>query len=117
VPIEGPSILCGDNESVFLNTAVPSSQLKKKHNAVAYHRVREAIAANIIRFVKVDTKDNYADCLTKPLAGPIFHSIVSPLLFRKPSSFVMKKTSTESLDEIEETASTIDQPTAVETRP
>jgi hypothetical protein len=84
---------------------------------VAYHRVREAIAANIIRFIKVDTKDNYADCLTKPLAGPIFHSIVSPLLFRKLSSFLMTKTSKESLDDAKETASTIDKPITKETGP
>jgi hypothetical protein len=84
---------------------------------VAYHRVHEAIAANIIRFIKVDTKDNYADCLTKPLAGPICHSIVSPLLFRKPSSFLMTKTSKESLDDAKETASTMDKPIAKETGP
>jgi hypothetical protein len=42
--------MLGDNMSVVLNTTVPSSVLKKKHNATAYHHVREAIAARIFRF-------------------------------------------------------------------
>ena len=45
VPIDGPTIMFGDNMSVVLNTTVPSSILKKKHNSIAYHIVREAIAA------------------------------------------------------------------------
>jgi hypothetical protein len=50
VALDGPSLMLGDNMSVILNTTVPSSVLKKKHNAIAYHRVREAIAARIMRF-------------------------------------------------------------------
>jgi hypothetical protein len=50
VAFDGPTLMLGDNMSVVLNTTVPSSVLKKKHNAIAYHRVREAIAARIMRF-------------------------------------------------------------------
>ena len=39
VPIKGPTHMYGDNSSVVLNTTVPSSVLKKKHNAIAYHRI------------------------------------------------------------------------------
>jgi hypothetical protein len=83
VPLDGLATLCGDNRSVMINTTVPSSQLKKKHNAIAYHRIREALAAGIMRFVKIRTEDNVADLLTKPLKNPSFHSIVSKVLFRK----------------------------------
>lgn len=83
VPLDGPATLCGDNRAVMINTTVPSSQLKKKHNAIAYHRVREAIAAKIMRFVKVRTEHNCADILTKPLKNPVFHEITSKILFRK----------------------------------
>ena len=62
VPMDGPALMLGDNMSVILNTTVPSSQLHKKHIAIAYHRVREAIAVKIIHFAKIDSKDNYADC-------------------------------------------------------
>jgi hypothetical protein len=36
VALDGPALMLGDNMSVVLNTTVPSSVLKKKHNAIAY---------------------------------------------------------------------------------
>ena len=36
VPILGSAARYGDNQSVVINTTVPSSVLKKKHNAIAY---------------------------------------------------------------------------------
>jgi Reverse transcriptase (RNA-dependent DNA polymerase) len=50
VDLGGPALMLGDNMSVVLNTSVPSSVLKKKHNSIAYRRVREAIAAKILSF-------------------------------------------------------------------
>ena len=50
VPLDGPALLLGDNKSVMLNTSVPSSVLKKKHCSVNFHRVREVIAVQILRF-------------------------------------------------------------------
>ena len=47
VALDGPALMVGDNMSVVLNTLVPSSVLMKKHNAIAYHCVREAISAKI----------------------------------------------------------------------
>jgi hypothetical protein len=51
--------------SVVLNTTVPSSVLKKKHNVIAYHRVIEAIAARIMRFAYIKSEENLSDVLTK----------------------------------------------------
>jgi hypothetical protein len=48
--LDGPTLILGDNMSIVLNTTVPSSVLKKKHDAFAYHRVREAIATRIMKF-------------------------------------------------------------------
>lgn len=86
-PVNGPMVMCGDNRSAIISTTVPSSQLKKKHNAIAYHRIREAIAGGIIRFVKIRTEDNLADFLTKPLTREVFLNLVLKVLFRKPPSF------------------------------
>ena len=46
VPIEGPTYLFGDNLSMVTSSTVPSSSLKKRHNILSYHRVREAIWGN-----------------------------------------------------------------------
>jgi hypothetical protein len=43
------------------------STLKKKHNSIAYHRTREAVAAGTIQVTKEDGKTNLADVLTKLL--------------------------------------------------
>jgi hypothetical protein len=61
VALDGPALMLGDNMSVLLNTTVPSSVLKKKHNAIAYHRVREAIKARIIRFAYIKSEENVSD--------------------------------------------------------
>ena len=86
VPVDGPSLMLGDNNSVVLNTSVPSSILKKKHHACAYHRVHEAIAGEIVNFVHIRSETNYADMLSKPLANDAFHNLVKPLLFRVPKA-------------------------------
>ena len=61
-----------DNQSVVINTQFPTSTLKKKHNAVAHHKIREAVAAGMIRIGHISGKDNLADIGTKPL-GPKEH--------------------------------------------
>jgi hypothetical protein len=43
--MSGPTSVFCDNESVVKNSTAPESILKKRHNAIAYHRAREAQAA------------------------------------------------------------------------
>jgi hypothetical protein len=66
VTLDGPALILGDNMSLVLNTTVPFSVLKKKHNAIAHHRVREAILARIMRFSDKKSEGNDSDVLTKP---------------------------------------------------
>ena len=72
VPIKGATLGFGDNMSVITNCSLPSSGLKKKHNAIAYHKVREAVAAGVLKLFHIPSKDNKSDLLTKPM-GPIKH--------------------------------------------
>jgi len=67
VPIEGPTDVFCDNESVFKNVSTPESTLKKKHLGICYHRSREAVAAGVIRVAKEHTSTNLADLFTKCL--------------------------------------------------
>ena len=72
VPIKGSTLVYGDNMSEVTNCTIPSSSLKKKWHGISYHKVREAVAAGIIRLFHVPSKDNLADILRNPL-GPIKH--------------------------------------------
>jgi hypothetical protein len=64
--IGGPTHLFGDNESVITSGTIPQSTLNKRHVALSFHRVRESIAAGIVNFHHVSTKeDNPADVLSK----------------------------------------------------
>jgi hypothetical protein len=48
VSLNEPMLRLGGKMSVVLKTSVSSRVLGKKHNAIAYHRVREAIATNLL---------------------------------------------------------------------
>jgi hypothetical protein len=45
VPIDGLAWIFGDNQSVITSSTMLHSSLNKRHNALSYHRVREAIAS------------------------------------------------------------------------
>ena len=45
VPIKSKSYMFGDKRSVVTSAKLPHSTLSKRHNILAFHRVREAIAA------------------------------------------------------------------------
>ncbi len=76
VPSDGPTLMLGDNKSVVISTAVPSSVLKKKHCSINWHRVREAIASKAVRFAHINAEKNIADVLTKPLDNIKFNHFV-----------------------------------------
>jgi hypothetical protein len=69
IPVDGETNEFCDNEAVVHNSSKPESTLKKKHNAISYHRAREAQAAGIIQIVKEPTETNPADGLTKCMPG------------------------------------------------
>jgi hypothetical protein len=80
IPLDGPTNVFCDNESVFKNVTKPESTLKKKHNSIAYHKVRESVAAKIIRIAWEDGRFNLADVLTKLMAGPRLRQLISCIL-------------------------------------
>ena len=81
VPIDGPSFMFGDNESVVNTAAVPHSKLHKRHNALSYHRTREAIAAGITRFHHIGGTTNPSDILSKHWAHVDIWDTLRPLMF------------------------------------
>lgn len=81
IPTDGPANVFCDNKSVVTNATVPTSTLKKKHNSIAYHRVREAVAAGILQIAKVHTSENLADLLTKSLARLQLKQLIQKILW------------------------------------
>ncbi|GFH61944.1 pol protein [Chaetoceros tenuissimus] len=81
VPIEGPTHVFCDNEAVYKNSSIAHSTLKKKHNSICFHRVRECVAAGIQVVHKVDTADNLSDILTKSLPAHIRKNLRSLIMY------------------------------------
>jgi hypothetical protein len=81
VPILGKSLLFGDNQSVIISSTEPQSPINKRHNALSYHRVREAIAAGIVDFRKVLGAENVADILSKHWGFQQAWPVLKPMLF------------------------------------
>lgn len=77
VPIDGSCLLFGDNKSMITSSTIPKSELKKRHNANAYNRIREAVAARIVDLVHCDTKYNLSDIGTKPLGPQVFQRLIN----------------------------------------
>jgi hypothetical protein len=67
IPIDGPTDIFCDNESVFKNVSKPESVLSKKQHSISYHSAREAVASGIVRVAKEGTATNLADLFTKML--------------------------------------------------
>ena len=67
IRVDEPAFAFGDNQSVLANTSNPTSTLKKKSNAIAYHYIREGCAKDMWRTVYVNTHENVVDLFTKPL--------------------------------------------------
>ena len=69
VCFDGPAFILCDNQSCVNNSSKVDSVLNKKHCSLAYHYVRHAVAAGVVKIGKVDTADNLADAFTKHLTS------------------------------------------------
>ena len=64
IPIEDPMNVFCDNESVFKNTTIPESTLKKKHTSICYHQSREAVTLGTMQVAKKGMTTNLAYLFT-----------------------------------------------------
>ena len=76
VPVKRAAYVFGDNQSVVTSSTIPQSGLNKRHNALSYHRVREAIAAKIVKFFHIKDTTNPADILSKHCGYPQLWPVV-----------------------------------------
>ncbi|GFH55427.1 hypothetical protein CTEN210_11903 [Chaetoceros tenuissimus] len=91
IPIDGPAEVYCDNQSVVTNSSVPSSVLNKRHNAICYHRVREAQAAGTIKVGWIMGEYNLADLFTKTtMTGDLKHRLVHNIFNNDVAPLEMK---------------------------
>jgi hypothetical protein len=65
VPIMSKDYMFGDNESVVNSSTRTDAKLHKRHNALAFHKVREAIAAGFTACYHVPSQHNLADVVSR----------------------------------------------------
>ena len=81
-----PVVILCDNMSVVHNMQLPSSALKKKHNAVAWAKCREAVAIGAVKFAHIGSKWNLADLGTKAKGPEDYYRLLREPLFGKPNT-------------------------------
>jgi hypothetical protein len=80
VPIGEETRFFYDNMSVVNSGTKPDYRLKKKHNSIAFHKIREAVASGEILIFYERSETNVADLLTKVLSFERRNALIFPLL-------------------------------------
>ena len=81
VPVNGPANVFCDNNGVVKNTTIPESMLAKKHNAINYHAIREAVAACILQVGKENCMTILSDMFTKVLTTDRRHTLCRNIMY------------------------------------
>ena len=72
--------------SVVNNLSIPTSVLNKRHNAICFHRVREAQAEVILQVVWIPGEFNMAEFFTKTtIPGNKRHNLLDSIFSNKAS--------------------------------
>ena len=82
-PITTKSFFFDDNRSVVTSATLPHSTLTKRHNILAFHRDREAIAAKIMAFYWIHSAYNLCDMLSKHWDHPTVYPMILKLLITR----------------------------------
>ena len=90
----------GDNESVVKSATIPHAKLHKRHVLLSFHRVREAIASGMLRFMYVPGHLNPADILSKTWAYNQVWPILKSILFWEGDTAELIKTHDLKLGEL-----------------
>ena len=94
-PIGAKSVLFGENRSVVTSTTPPHSTLTKRHNILAFHRVREAIAAKLMVFYWIQSAYNLSDMLSKHWDHPTVYPMIFKLLITRGNITLMPEEATQ----------------------
>lgn len=79
-----PPVVYCDNVGVTFLCASPVFRFMMKHIAIDYHFIRGQVQTGILRVAHVNTKDQLADALTKPLPRMCFLELRDKIGVAKP---------------------------------
>ena len=85
-PITTKSFLFGDNRSVVTSATLPHSTLTKRHNILAFNRVRKAIS-----FYWIQSAYNLSDMLSKHWDHPTVYPMILKLLITRGNITLIPK--------------------------
>ena len=94
-PIGAKSFLFGDNRSVVTSATLPHSTLTKRHNILAFHRVREAIATKLMALYWLQSAYNLSDMLSKHWDHSTVYPMILKLLITRANITLIPKESTQ----------------------
>ena len=83
VPIREKSYVFGDNKTVIDASSTPHAKLHKRHNALSFHHVREAVASKYVTIFHLPGEYNPADILSKHWAYALVWRTMNALLFAR----------------------------------
>jgi len=81
IPIICPTYMFGDNLSTIISTTKSDGKIVNRWNILSFHRVREAVAHEIVRPNHIDGKDNPAVVLSKHTSSRTWYELMRPLIF------------------------------------
>jgi hypothetical protein len=81
VPIREKSYVFGDNKTIIDASSTPHAKLHKRHKALSFHRVGEAVASKYVMIFHLPGKYNPADILSKHWAYASVLQTMNALLF------------------------------------
>ena len=89
------NLLFGDNRSVITSATLHHSTLTKCHNILAFHRAREAIAADLIVFYWIQSAYNLSEMLSKHWDHPSVNPLILNLLITRGNITLIPEEATQ----------------------
>ena len=83
-----PIAVFEDNDACRTMTTSKQVTGRNKHFELRQHYVRSCVSTGLIKLVRVSTKEQIADVLTKPTVRPVFEKHAASLLQGLPDIFL-----------------------------
>ena len=84
VDVTLPTVIYEDNESALQLANNPVHHDRTKHIAIKHHFIRDTISSKQVVVLRVVTKDNVADLLTKPVTNTVYEHLIARFMGTTP---------------------------------